>query len=87
MNTKQIVEQRVVDYLHRLPLLLSDRTYHNKKATGRHSTLASLQKYARETFTSKYKIPYDQLSTHQKNAIQSTVEDAYYGMKEARQYE
>ena len=81
------VRQCVVDYLHKLPMLLSDKTYGDKQRTGRHSTLATLQKFARETFVARYRIPYEQVPADLKNAIQKTVEDAYYGMKEARQYE
>ena len=81
------VRQCVVDYLHKLPMLLSEKTYADKKRTGRHSTLATLQKYARDTFVAKYRLPYEVVPADVRQAIQSTVEDAYYGMKEARQYE
>ena len=81
------VRQCVVDYLHKLPMLLSDKTYGDKQRTGRHSTLATLQKFARETFVARYRILYEQVPADLKHVIQKTVEDAYYGMKEARQYE
>ena len=78
------IEQCVVDYLHRLPMILSDKTYKDKKTTGRHSTLASLQKCARDSFRLTYNIPFGRLNAYHANTIKSTVEDVYYGMKEAR---
>ena len=82
-----ILEKSVMDYLHKLPEVLSEKTYKDKAVKGRHCTLASLHKYSKEVFTKVYKIPFEKLPPKYQREIERTVEDTYWGLKEARQYE
>jgi len=71
-------------FLPQIPASLAVRTCQVKKATGKHCTLVSLQKYARELFTKKYNTQFESLPPAYQSEINGMVADAYYGMKEAR---